>query len=135
MNHKTKHHIGCGASTKTHAQKVFKLPFPALRGQISEVANKTCWQQGQLTNNQEDEIVEIENKIVKHIKKKDKIKNSKHKKVLVKESSLSILSTNAMDMKDKEEDLKNKVRFFKSGIFAVQEGYFAGISLVRISLL
>ena len=29
-----------------------------------------------------------------------------------------------MDMKDKGEDLKNKVRFCKSGIYAVQENHY-----------
>ena len=49
---------------------------------------------------------------------------SKQKTVQIKETILSILSTNAMDMKDKEEDLKNKVRFCKIGIYAVQETHY-----------
>ena len=40
------------------------------------------------------------------------------------EQYLSILSTNACDLKHKAEDLKNKVRYFNSGVFAVQETHF-----------
>ena len=35
-----------------------------------------------------------------------------------------MLSTNAADLYHKSEDLKNKVRYFESGIFAIQETHF-----------
>ena len=44
--------------------------------------------------------------------------------MIVKETSVNILSTNARNMKYKEEDLKNKVRVFKSSIFAIQETHY-----------
>ena len=42
----------------------------------------------------------------------------------MKEQSIYILSTNAADLHHKAEDLKKKVRFFKNGIFAIQETLF-----------
>ena len=42
----------------------------------------------------------------------------------MKEQYLNLLSTNAADLKSKAEDLKNKVRFFDVGIFAVQETHY-----------
>ena len=37
---------------------------------------------------------------------------------------LNILSTNARDMRYKESDLKDKVKFFNSSIFSVQETHY-----------
>ena len=37
---------------------------------------------------------------------------------------MNILSTNACDLKNKAEDLKNKVRYFNSAVFSVQETHF-----------
>ena len=37
---------------------------------------------------------------------------------------MNILSTNARDLKHKHEDLKNKVKFFQSGIFTIQETHY-----------
>jgi hypothetical protein len=42
----------------------------------------------------------------------------------VKEQYLNILSTNAAGLNSKAEDLKNKVRFFDIGIFAIQETHY-----------
>ena len=63
--------------------------------------------------------------------KKKPNKNSKNTKVQasvktvkVNKQYLNILSTNAADLHHKAEDLKNKVRFFKNGIFAIQETHF-----------
>ena len=54
--------------------------------------------------------------------------NSKHKHVKktvkVNEQYMSILSTNACDLKSKAKDLKNKVRYFNSAVFSVQETHF-----------
>ena len=61
------------------------------------------------------------------INKEDRTKkllNSKNKTAVVLETSLNILSTNASVMKYKESDLKEKVRFFNSSIFAVQETHY-----------
>ena len=44
--------------------------------------------------------------------------------MIVKETSVNILSTNARNMKYKEEDAKKKVRVFKSSIFAIQETHY-----------
>ena len=70
-------------------------------------------------------------KVIKHLNKiknckttKTKIKSSTVKTVNVKEQYLNILSTNAADLKHKAEDLKNKVKYFNSSIFAVQETHF-----------
>ena len=38
--------------------------------------------------------------------------------------SLSVLSTKAANLYHKSEDLKNKVRYFECGIFAIQETHF-----------
>ena len=46
------------------------------------------------------------------------------KTVKVKEKFLNITSTNAADLKHKSKDLKNKIKFFNSGIFAVQETHY-----------
>ena len=64
----------------------------------------------------------------KSINKKSN-KNSKHTKSIIKtvkvnNQYLSVLSTNAADLNHKSEDLKNKVRFFESSIFAVQETHY-----------
>ena len=61
------------------------------------------------------------------INKEDRTKkfiNSKNKTAVVMETSQNILSTNASDMKYKESDLKEKVKFFNSSIFAVQETHY-----------
>ena len=42
----------------------------------------------------------------------------------MKEQYLNILSTNAAGLNSKAEDLKNKVRFFDIGIFAIQETHY-----------
>jgi hypothetical protein len=42
----------------------------------------------------------------------------------MREQSLDMLSTNAAGLRYKAEDLKNKVKFFRSGIFAIQETHF-----------
>ena len=52
--------------------------------------------------------------------KKDK--NNKTQNDL--QNTLNILSTNAASLKHKEEDLKRKVSYFKSGIFSIQETQF-----------
>ena len=49
---------------------------------------------------------------------------SKNKTVEIFETSLNILSTNASDMRYKESDLKDKVKFFNSSIFAIQETHY-----------
>ena len=49
------------------------------------------------------------------------MKRTKCKTVIVKESIINIMLTNARDLNHKVEDHKNKVKFFKSSIFAVQE--------------
>ena len=61
-------------------------------------------------------------KICKTIK--TKTKSSTVKTVNVREQYLNILSTNAADLKQKAEDLKNKIKYFESSIFAVQETHF-----------
>ena len=64
------------------------------------------------------------NRISKTQTKNRKIIKSKTETVIVKETSVNILSTNARNMKYKEEDLKNKVRVFKSSIFAIHETHY-----------
>ena len=49
--------------------------------------------------------------------------NTSHTKV--KQTSVNILSTNAGGLRHKSSDLQNKIRFFKSSIFSVQECYYA----------
>ena len=46
------------------------------------------------------------------------------KTVMVQEESLNILSTNASSLIHRAEGLKNKINYFKSGIFAVNETHF-----------
>ena len=48
----------------------------------------------------------------------------RNKVVQVKDQYLNMLSTNTANLTHKGEDLKNKVRLFNSGIFAVQETHF-----------
>ena len=63
----------------------------------------------------------------KNTQKNSKIyKPNKKKKttVIVKETSFNILSTNANGLKYKAEDLKNKIKYFDSAIFAIQETHF-----------
>ena len=48
------------------------------------------------------------------------------------EQYLSILSTNACDLKHKSKDLKNKVRYFNSGVFAVQETHYRKKGMFRM---
>ena len=70
-------------------------------------------------------------KVIKHLNPKKncktiktKTKSSTVKTVNVSEQYLNILSTNAADLKQKAEDLKNKIKYFESSIFAVQETHF-----------
>ena len=53
-----------------------------------------------------------------------KYNKDKRKTVNIKETTFSILSTNANGLKHKAEDLKNKVKYFDSAIFAIQETHF-----------
>ena len=55
---------------------------------------------------------------------KPKTKSSTVKTISVKEQYLNLLSTNSADLKHKAEDLKNKLKYFNSSIFAVQETHF-----------
>ena len=50
----------------------------------------------------------------------------------VKEQHLNILSTNAAGLINKAEDLKNKIKLFNSGIFAIQETHFRKKGRFRI---
>ena len=58
------------------------------------------------------------------ISKSQNSNTCRNRKVKVKEQFLNILSTNAADLKYKAEDLKDKVRFFNIGIFAIQETHY-----------
>ena len=52
----------------------------------------------------------------------------KHKKcnnASVKQASVSLLTTNAAGLRYKDSDLKNKVKYFDSAIFTVQETHYA----------
>ena len=60
-------------------------------------------------------------------KNKRKPKNSsyiEHKSVSVRQNSISLLTTNTARMRYKDSDLKNKVKFFNSAIFSVQETHY-----------
>ena len=63
------------------------------------------------------------NKNSKNTKSKNKTSNTRVT-VNVKNQNLSVLSTNAADLNHKSEDLKNKVRYFDCGIFAIQETHY-----------
>ena len=75
-----------------------------------ELAGKSC----------ENTVQKKSNKIQK--KSKNPKKSNKIQKIQKQyQSCLSILSTNAASLKHKEQDLKDKVKYFNSGIFSVQE--------------
>ena len=61
---------------------------------------------------------------IKHKKEKANLKYTKQKKVMIQEESLNILSTNASSLIHRADDLKNKITYFKCGIFAVNETHF-----------
>ena len=84
------------------------MPFPALRKRVPKIANTKSWQNVPITSK----------------KKTNSTKKPRSDKVVIKETSLNILSTNARDMKHKEEDLKNKVKYFGTSIFAIQETHY-----------
>ena len=44
--------------------------------------------------------------------------------VNIKEMCINILSTNADGLKHKSEDLKDKVKYFETSIFAIQETHY-----------
>ena len=66
----------------------------------------------------------------KKLNKNSKIPNNKNsikyisKTVKVKENYFNITSTNAAGLVHKSEDLKDKIKFFNSGIFAIQETHY-----------
>ena len=96
------------------------VPFPVLRDRIPKVANKAAGQDVQI-------VIPPINIVTKQRETNKLIKKSKRircKTVLVKESSINIISTNARDLKYKEEDLKNMFEYLKSSIFAVQETHY-----------
>ena len=74
------------------------------------------------TVNKKNQINQKKSKKSNKTHKKSKILKNQTKKVF--QSNLSILSTNAASLKHKEEDLKDKVKFFESAIFAIQETNF-----------
>ena len=58
---------------------------------------------------------------IKNTKNEIKLRNVKKKSIKVSNVLLNILSTNAAGLKHKASDLKEKVKYFNSAIFAVQE--------------
>ena len=61
----------------------------------------------------------------KKCRKYPKKSRNKHRSELVKQSSVGLLTMNAADLRYKDSDLRNKIKYSNSSIFTVQETHFA----------
>ena len=105
--------------------------FPPTKGRKEKLENLKTGEVGKVTTKtpthsppKNNIIPNNTNNNIKTKNLKRKFTTNQRKTVNLKEASINILSTNADGLKHKAEDLKNKVRYFDSAIFAVQETHF-----------